>query len=231
MNDIKYETVIIVPQCNREDNLKYYIENSWPLICNHLSNVKLIIVEQSDDGKLYNKGKSVNIAFKEYQDLTNNFIMNDVDINPNEKSIEFYKSKLDHGNIIGILSSPCITLGGVFKIHAKTVQDINGFPNDIWGWGVEDRILYNRAILMDKKVHFNKKTSDKDYQTYFKQFNNYKRVNCPNISKIHPYAYKDNRSKEQKLKDMNSSGLNNLEYTIISRKHIYPNIEHIKVRL
>jgi hypothetical protein len=225
------ETVIILPHRNREDDLKYFIDNSWPLIRRHLDNVKLVIVEQSDDGKLYNKGKSVNIAFKEYQHLTYNFIMNDIDINPTEKSIELYKSKVERDNIIGILSSPCITLGGVFKIDAQTIQDINGFPNDIWGWGTEDRVLYNRAILMNKKVNFNKKTSDKDYLTFFKRFDNYKRTHCQNISKIHPNAYMDNRSNEEKLKHMYVSGLNNIEYTIISREHIEPDIEHIKVVL
>lgn len=231
IRQMMFETVIILPQRNREDDLKYYIEHSLPLIRQHLENVKFVIVEQSDDGKLYNLGKSINIAFKEYQHLTKNFIKHDVDINPTEKSIELYKSKVDRDTIIGILSSPCITLGGIFKIDAQTIQDINGFPNDIWGWGTEDRVLYNRAILMNKKVYFNKKTSDKDYLTFFKRFDNHKRIQCQNISKIHPNVYTDNRSKEQKLKHMYASGLNNIEYTILSRKHIAPDIEHIKVLL
>jgi hypothetical protein len=42
------------------------------------------------------------------------------------------------------------------------------------------------------------------------------------------YIY-DNRSKEDKMKHMYLSGLNNLVYTVVSREHIGPHIEHIKV--
>ena len=27
----------------------------------------------------------------------------------------------------------------------STIQKINGFPNDVWGWGTEDKALQNRT--------------------------------------------------------------------------------------
>ncbi len=68
-----YENVILIPYRNRKEHLTYFLEHSWILIKEHLPNSKLVIIEQ-DEGNLFNRGKVLNVGFKEYLDKTNYFL-------------------------------------------------------------------------------------------------------------------------------------------------------------
>ena len=78
-------------------------------------------------------------------DKTEYFITQDVDINPTKKSLELYYNL--ENDIVKIVTSHHQSLGGITKLHNKRIKEINGFPNYIWGWGIEDRALYHRAII------------------------------------------------------------------------------------
>ena len=56
-----------------------------------------------------------------------------------------YKRK--DNNIIGIYTSKHNTLGGIIKFTTNNFEKINGFPNNFWGWGVEDKALQNRVDI------------------------------------------------------------------------------------
>ena len=140
-----YENIIAIPFRNREKHLEYFIENSVPLIEKHLPNTKVVVVEQNQ-GKLFNRGVLLNVAFKEYQNKTKYFFTHDVDLNPTLKCInEHYTKEVNDTDVLGIYTSGCNTLGGIIKIQDSTIHKINGFPNNIWGWGTEDKALQNRA--------------------------------------------------------------------------------------
>ena len=79
-----YENIIAIPFRNRDEHLEYFITNTVPLIQEHLPNSKVIVIEQNE-GKLFNRGLLLNIAFKEYKNKTNYFFTHDVDINPTKK--------------------------------------------------------------------------------------------------------------------------------------------------
>lgn len=225
-----YENIIAIPYRNRTTHLEYFIKHTVPLLLNHLPNSKVVIVEQNN-GKLFNRGMLLNIAFKEYQNKTKYFLTNDVDINPTQTCIdEFYTKDVNHTNVLGIYTSKCNTLGGIIKITDKTIQKINGFPNDIWGWGVEDKALQNRTEFYNIKKITNL-TNDKEHPKYLHRFDDvndrktdYTSQNIKKHFDIFPLL--DN---EKKLQEIISSGLNNLKYTIIERKKIHDIVELIKV--
>ena len=50
---------IIIPYRDREDDLEYYLENSVGLFS---ENYNFIIVEQSSDNRLFNRGALINIG-------------------------------------------------------------------------------------------------------------------------------------------------------------------------
>ena len=83
-----YENIIVIPFRNREKHLTYFIENTVPLLKQYLPNTKIVLVEQNE-GKLFNRGALLNVAFKEYENKTKYFFTHDVDINP---SIEVVKN-------------------------------------------------------------------------------------------------------------------------------------------
>jgi len=216
------DNVIIIPYRAREQHLKYYLDNTVPLLRKNLSNSKVVIVEQDWNNKLFNRGCLLNIGAKEYENKTINIITQDVDTNPLEKSIkELYLPDVGD-NIKGLynLSNNCDTLGGIIKMKNTTFFKINGFPNDIWGWGAEDIALKYRAKYFNIKTYKTfiepdnlKKNCKKMYITenyiVFNDVNDRVGINNEkNIKKYNLDKYTD------KMSNISCSGLNNLKYKI-----------------
>ena len=227
-----YDNVIIIPYRKREKHLEYFIKNTVPLFQQYLPNTKVVVVEQND-GELFNRGMMLNIGFKEYKNKTKYFLTHDVDINPTTKCIkEHYIKEVSDENILGIYTSQCNTLGGIIKINDITIHKINGFPNDVWGWGNEDKALQNRAEYY-KITKITNLTTNYKHNEYILRFDD---VNDREIINIHKnwninYILFNKLNDKQKEELIMSSGLNNLEYTIIERKNIHEIVELIKVNI
>ena len=225
-----YKNVLIIPYRHREKHLEFFLENTWPLIEKNMESTKLVIVEQND-GKKFNRGMVLNIGYDLHKDATYLFF-NDVDTNPTEKTIlSLYKRIPDENEIISIYSAECSYLGGNLKIRAADFKEINGFPNDFWGWGIEDRVLYNRSVYFNKRVQrnlFQDNVSNNDI-ILFNDVND--RNHCDNFGERTSLHYNQflNLSKELQYNQIMSSGLNNLQYTIMNREYLMPNVEQIKV--
>ena len=227
-----YNNVIVIPYRNRETHLSYYIENTVPLLQKYLPNSKVVVVEQNE-GKPFNRGAILNVAFKEYENKTKYFFTNDVDVNPTKKCIEeYYIKEVNDTNVLGIYTSHSNTLGGIIKIKDITIQKINGFPNEIWGWGTEDKALQNRAEYYNIKKLTNF-TTKSEHPLYLKRFHNVNDRDKKNIviNTIKHYNKFKTLNDKEKLQEIMSSGLNNLEYTILQRKMIHDMVESIKVTI
>jgi hypothetical protein len=228
-----YENIILIPYRKREKHLDYFIKNTVPLIREHLPNSKVVVVEQNE-GKGFNRGKILNVGFKEYENKTNFFITHDVDINPTEKSLrEYYNLDLEDNMVLGILTSPCNTLAPIVKISSVNIHKTNGFSNDIWGWGVEDKILQNRVELLNmeivKKIKNTNKSRDDAFFKCFDDINDRKPIREIGYKTNFHYNYYHKLPEKEKHKLLNESGLNNLDYTIIERKQLDDIVELIKV--
>lgn len=227
-----YENIIFIPYREREQHLKYFIENTVPLIQCNLPNTRVVVIEQNE-GKLFNRGAILNVGFKEYENKSKYFITNDVDINPTKKCIEEHYSKIiNEKEVLGILVSPCNTLAPIIKIKDKNMQQINGFPNNIWGWGNEDKALQNRSEYYNIVKHIifinNDKSLKNDYFICFNDIDDREKSNISN-NYYKEYIQFKNLSDKEKEEMIMSSGLNNIEYKIIERKMIHDIVELIKV--
>lgn len=225
-----YENIIAIPFRNREKHLEYFVENSVPLIEKHLPNTKVVVVEQNQ-GKLFNRGVLLNVAFKEYQNKTKYFFTHDVDLNPTLKCINtHYTKEVNDTDVLGIYTSGCNTLGGIIKIQDSTIHKINGFPNNIWGWGTEDKALQNRAEYYNIKKITNITNSKKhpEWILRFDNVNDRRKDNAPLNTRKHYHQFKT-LNDTQKLEQILSSGINNLDYTILEQKMINNMVELIKV--
>ena len=227
-----YDNIIIIPYRHRKKHLDFYINNTIPLLEKNLINFKLVIIEQNE-GKLFNRGKLLNIGFTEYKNKTKYFITHDVDINPNIETIKkYYLPDIEKNTIKGVYTSHCNTLGGIVKINNDDIFKINGFPNNYWGWGCEDKALQNRSEYYNINISKNILNNNPKKNDYFKIFNDINDRKSDNKSSTkHNFEYHTFKrlNKTEKEKRILSSGLNNIEYTIIERKEISNNIEIIKV--
>lgn len=222
-----YDNIIAIPYRNRDNHLKYYIENTVPLIQKYLPNTKVVVIEQNK-GKLFNRGAILNVAFKEYENKTKYFFTNDVDINPNLKIIKSIYTKEDI-EMFRIKSAHNVSLGGIIKVKHDIIFDINGFPNNIWGWGIEDRALYYRCCMKNINITNNPNQSFKimPHTSNAITYTGEKKL----ISDMWMSNNIDSLDEKQKEEMIMGSGLNNLEYTILERKMIHDIVELIKVEI
>ena len=114
----------------------------------------LIVVQQSDDGRAFNRGALLNVGFVEAQRLAgatplSSVIFHDVDLLPSAGLLPWYVDPPIAGRPTHIAAPSAwrkyalpgyeeIFFGGVTALHPDDFARANGFPNDYWGWGMED---------------------------------------------------------------------------------------------
>jgi beta-1,4-galactosyltransferase 1 len=220
-----YENIILIPFRKREEHLDYFIKNTVPLFETYLPNSKVVVIEQ-EEGKLFNRGMLLNIGFNEYKDKTKYFFTHDVDMNPTEEIVKYIYTE-NNEVIYRIKSAHNHSLGGIIKLKHNTIFDINGFPNHIWGWGIEDRALYFRCRIKNISITNNKLNNFKilNHTSNAEVYTGEKKV----ISDIWREQNINKLNTEQRNELIMSSGLNNLQYTIKEHKIIHEIVELITV--
>lgn len=225
--------IIIVPIRDREEHKNLFLKEYYPILNDNFRNFKIVFVEQDFKNQYFNRGKILNIGIDIYKNKTKSFVTHDVDIFcPIEVLKEYLNSDSGH-DVDRIYIGHDSSCGGICKFTHDSIFEVNGFPNYIWGWGIEDRALYYRYKMLSKKI------SEYKYGP-FKNGSDFRRLNHKhNGSNTHPRNKKIsdseneivNKSLEEQKQHIYSSGLNNLDYDIISRENIVDNIEYIKVSI
>ena len=119
---------------------------------------RILFIHQNDK-RPFNRGAIKNIGFL-YVKTTypNNYknivlIFHDIDYMAwRQNQFDFTAKKGLIKHYFGFDKS----LGGIFSIMAGDFELLNGFPN-IWTWGLEDNILYNRSRAMRIRVDKSKR--------------------------------------------------------------------------
>lgn len=160
-SNIKAKVAIIVPyrdqiKENRKIQLKIFIKHIKNFM-NNYDKWKIFIIKQNFDNLKFNRGKLLNIGFKEASKKGyNTFIFHDVDLLPEDSMFKLYttypnlpihlgslwKNKYDYETFVG----------GVISINKTHFEKINGFPNIFWGWGGEDDAFYFRLMINKIKI-------------------------------------------------------------------------------
>lgn len=230
INIIIMKTILIIPFRNREKHLNYFLNNSLPRLNIVIPNLQVIIVEQTE-GKRFNRGATINIGYDYYKNDDYFYITHDVDVNPiNDDAVSFYERVVKDGEFLGIYSDG-ETLGGVVKFTGSTFNKINGFPNDYWGWGHEDKELQNRAehfnCKIEKLIKFHEYEKKK---LYFKIFeDDHIREECGKW--YDSYRHFNKLSVNDQKNNINSNGLNTLKYKILKESNLKPNVKKIRVEI
>ena len=144
-----YNNIIVVPYRDRKNHLDVF-KNKIKSFLEVLGNDTLILIVEQKEGKEFNRGKLLNIAVKEYNDSCNKaFIFHDVDTFLKGNDKPKYKNDND---IVRLWMPHAKSCGGICKFKKEVINAVNGHPNNIWGWGIEDRALYYRTVIQGYKT-------------------------------------------------------------------------------
>ncbi|KAL3667518.1 hypothetical protein V7S43_007737 [Phytophthora oleae] len=122
----------------------------------------IFILEQSLDGRKFNRGKLLNAGFDMARNDYDVYIFHDVDLLPSEELGEYYTMVPSVGpmhiaRMWGRYSESDNYFGGIVAFTHQQFIKVNGFPNNFWGWGGEDNELYSRVVR--KKLSIQTPTS------------------------------------------------------------------------
>lgn len=207
----------------RREQLSILIQNIDTYFVKHNKEYKIFICEQNDDA-LFNRGKLLNVAFleseKHFNYPKNYFHMNTdylIDIHR-----DFPSEILDVKGVIDIYKPPFPLLGSACVFDPESYKTINGFPNDLIGWGGDDWAIYNRLIKCNIPIFYPEHLSNSGFI----------------IDNFEDIPYKDSSRNEHNLflstrNDIKTNGLSTCEYTIksIGEFHNENNIYHYLVDL
>ena len=112
------------------------------------------IVEQSKDGRKFNRGKLLNIGFdyscrQQKNRQHDSFIFHDVDLLPQQALAKWYATPperpLHIARVWDRYSNNPKYFGGIVSFSEADMKKINGYPNNFWGWGGEDDEMQARC--------------------------------------------------------------------------------------
>jgi hypothetical protein len=112
---------------------------------------EIFVIEQSFDKMKFNRGALLNIGFKQALIAgCTNFIFHDVDLLPSVELKQYYMhAPTDEPVHIAAVwdryGRNQDYFGGIVAFNQEMFQNINGYPNNFWGWGGEDDELYKRT--------------------------------------------------------------------------------------
>jgi hypothetical protein len=136
-------------QSFRRDELIKLIRNCKDFFDKSNISYKIVISEQNDD-ELFNRGILLNISFLEAEKIftfPKKYLHMNTDYNFNlnypfpKEFIEFKSGFLDCRRILywNLLGSACL-------YDSESYKKINGFPNDLYGWGGDDWAIFHRIM-------------------------------------------------------------------------------------
>jgi hypothetical protein len=226
------KNLIVIPYRNRKKHLDKFISSTIRLLTNELIDCKVLVIEQTE-GNLFNRGALINIGYDLFKDKAEFIITHDVDLYPTQECISKFYSKSFDG-ALGICCSPCNTLGGIVKIPMHHFKTANGFPNNFWGWGVEDKAFQNRIEFSNLKIKKSILRNRGDFTKYFKsdESDHSRKKDSWKYNTKHKLHYeKWNKLSSKRRKNLISfSGINNLKYKIIENRNT-ENYDHFLVEI
>ena len=220
----KSKIAIIIPYRNnkyqsRDKQLAMFIEYYHNYLPSNICDI--YIIEQSDDGKKFNRGALLNIGYKiSKKNSYDMYIFHDVDLvsPPEIKKVSSYISDIPI-HIASLWKEKynfADFMGGIISFDSNTYEKVNGYPNKFYGWGGEDDAIYNRLVI--NNIPIGKITSESNI--------NIKEMNHQNTSEIEELTNKNKKFNIlNDLKYWKNDGINSIKYKILGELIIiYDNV-------
>lgn len=194
------------PEQDRKKQLEKFIEHVNKVFKG--KNWQLYVIEQTDDGRKFNRGALLNIGMElAIKDGCKLLATHDVDLLPQSDLVPFYylysKYHPVHlGHVWQDKYKYWEFIGGILLMSDFAAVKLNGYPNNFWGWGGEDDALYDRILAHRIQI----------YEPLNGSVEELKHIATSEIKK-----YVNHNKKQNLLKDLlywKENGLNNVKYTI-----------------
>lgn len=165
----KTHVYVMIPYRARGKHLdrKPQLEFLIPYLANYLKDQGLeftiMVMEQNDDDP-FNYGKLKNCGVLECKKMfkrgyRNVLVNNNVDIIP--KKIKYTGYPKGFTNACGYPKG----CGGLCFFDIESFETVNGFPNNLAGWGAEDTALIDRCIMTSVPFQNHEHINDPEYMT------------------------------------------------------------------
>lgn len=135
------------PLQDRSSQLKRFIPHMEQFLSS-IPNCRgaIIIVEQAQDGRKFNRGQLLNVGFELARNAlpgVSFFITHDVDLLPSMEMRPVYANVPTEPAAVHLASvwnkyTYGTFIGGVLAFRPEDFIRVNGYPNNYWGWGLED---------------------------------------------------------------------------------------------
>ncbi|XP_052320629.1 beta-1,4-galactosyltransferase 1-like isoform X1 [Oncorhynchus keta] len=203
------KVALIIPFRLRDEHLKFWLYYLHPILQRQQLDYGVYVINQDGDNT-FNRAKLMNIgyaeALKEYD--YDCFVFSDVDLIPMDDrntykcfrqprhlsvSMDKFGFKLPYNQYFG----------GVSALSKEQFLEINGFPNNYWGWGGEDDDIFNRVSSRGMSI------SRPDSEVGKCRMIRHERdkLNDPNPQRF-------DRIQRTRL-TMNTDGINSLKYEVV----------------
>jgi hypothetical protein len=190
------------------------------LLCN-ICNYNIIVVEQIK-GDQFNIGKLKNIGFDYLEKLGHlqnydNVIFTDIDIIPDSKLLKYYFKITNSLNSLASFGTRYDSqnkfAGALISSTPDFFKQLNGFPNNYWGWGDEDTNILLRLSEISTTLYANKD----GYIIDLEEINNRKKTIDEKMDELKTNKLKENNIYEKGVnyKNFKQNGLTNLNYDIV----------------
>ncbi len=189
--------LIILPygDLNPEEKRSWQLETILENFKNHMKNYPkcnffIMISEQIQPIKYFNRGMLINIGFHYFQKnigTPTHIILHDIDMLPDDKLFEQYLQTHQSLSLLPNTSKvyketygfKLTTGSAIYMTTPQVFLLVNGFPNNFWGWGGEDNALNARYKKNHIKLQYNtigdfvstdiQRKSNKDKMDYVKK--------------------------------------------------------------
>lgn len=148
-----------LPLQNRSIQLQQFLPHMEHFLSTLGCQATIVVVEQSQDDRKFNRGQLLNVGFllaKKFSELRF-FITHDVDLLPSIDMRAAYTNPPSMGFAVHLASvwqkyTYGSFIGGVLGFRPEDFERVNGYPNNYWGWGLEDDQLALRMAHVGIRV-------------------------------------------------------------------------------
>ncbi|CAH1778823.1 unnamed protein product [Owenia fusiformis] len=145
----RQRTVIVIPFRDRDDHLKIFLDHYVPILQRQLLDYTILVVEQRDFTRRFNKGVMFNAGYKTALSMIDDnqaplcLILHDIDLLLENDLLTYECSQHPTHLSVGIDTMQyrmpyTLLFGGVVAIFGEQFNISNGFSNLFFGWGGED---------------------------------------------------------------------------------------------